>query len=116
MAVRDRINPSYVRSPCRTRPVKERLGTRPVGLDAALVLPVQGPVNQAELLRLNGIELAGKLRTARRRQSKTRNHMRHRGVPESDIHYRYVWSKRTPKGGKTVRFEASAVNLVSVKR
>ena len=100
MSVRDRINPSYVRSPGRTRPVKERLGTRPVELDAALVLPVQGPVNQAELLRLNGIELAGKLRTARRRQSRTRNHMRHRGVPESEIHYRYVWSKSTPKGGE----------------
>ena len=98
---RDRIKPLYVKSPGRARPVKERLGTRPVGLDASLVLPIQGSVSQAELLRLNGIELAGKLRTARRRQSRTRNRMRHRGVPESDLHYRYIWSKSAPKGGES---------------
>ena len=96
---RDRVAPSYVRPTGRSRPVHERVGSRPVGLDPALVLPVQGSVNQAELLRLNGIELAGKLRTARRRQSRTRNRMRHRGASEDQLYYRYFWSKGVPKGG-----------------
>ena len=91
---------TYPKATGRPRSIRERLGTRPVALDPSLVLPVRGAVSQAELMRLNGIELAGKIRTFRRRQSKMRNLLRKRGVPEDQLHYRYIWnSKGAPKGG-----------------
>ena len=73
-----------------------------VKLSSALLLPTKGIVPQEKLLELNATDLVGKLRTRRRRQTRTRQRLRKRGVPESELFYRYEWgSQGTPlKGGK----------------
>ena len=72
--------------------VHDRLGPGPSWFAKELRLPLQGNVPQDELLRLNGSDLLGTLRTRRRRQTKTRQLLRQAGVADNDLYYRYEWN------------------------
>ena len=71
--------------------VYDRLGPSPSWFAKELRLPLYGRVPQDELMRMNGRELTGTLRTRRRRQTKTRQMLRELGVAADELYYRYEW-------------------------
>ena len=74
--------------------VYDRLGPSPSWFAKELRLPLYGRVPQDELMRMNGRELTGTLRTRRRRQTKTRQILRELGVAADELYYRYEWGSR----------------------